>query len=98
MLLVIPNGLVTSCASPYFSIEGSKMKNKLVPMLPTDQGLLPRHLNYKSFFLIAFYKAKEFVDQHKIELIEFTLIVLAFSIILAAGLVPTKQLVLYLVC
>ncbi len=97
MLLVIPNVLAATLASPDFSLETSKMRNKLVPMFPSDQGLLSDHLDYKSFFLLACQRAREFIVDHKIEFIEFALIVLAISIILAAGFVSTKGLVLYLV-
>ena len=77
--------------------EALDMKNKLVPILPNQQKIKFKDIDYKAFLVLAIKKADEFIDLHKLELIQYGLIILALSILLAAGIPPTKELILYLV-
>ena len=74
-----------------------EMKNKLVPVLPLEQKINLKNIDYKAYLALAIKKADEFIEMHKLELIQYALIVLALSILLAAGIPPTKELILYLV-
>ena len=77
--------------------QAMEMKNKLVPVLPIEQKINLKNIDYKAFLVLAIKKADEFIDLHKLELIQYGLIILALSILLAAGIPPTKELILYLV-
>ena len=74
-----------------------EMKNKLVPVLPIEQKINLKNIDYKAYLALAIKKADEFIEVHKLELIQYGLIILALSILLAAGIPPTKELILYLV-
>ena len=77
--------------------QANHMQKKLVPMLPDAQRINFKNIDYKAYLALAIKKAGEFIDLHKLELIQYALIVLALSIILAAGIVPTKALIMYLI-
>ena len=77
--------------------QATDMKNKLVPILPTEQRINFKNIDYKAYLALAIKKANDFIDCHKFELIQYTLIILALTIILAAGIPPTKELILYLI-
>ena len=77
--------------------QATDMKNKLVPILPNQQKIKFKDIDYKAYLVLAIKKADEFIDLHKLELIQYGLIILALSIILAAGIVPTKTLIIYLI-
>ena len=77
--------------------QAMEMKNKLVPILPEEQKINLKNIGYKAYLALAIKKADEFIKTHKLELIEYGLIILAVSILLAAGTPPTKELILYLV-
>jgi len=77
--------------------QANNMQNKLVPMLPDAQRINFKNIDYKAYLALAIKKASEFIDLHKLELIQYGLIILALSIILAAGIVPTKALIMYLI-
>ena len=77
--------------------QAMEMKNKLVPVLPIEQKINLKNIDYKAYLALAIKKADEFIEIHKLELIQYALIVLALSILLAAGIPPTKELILYLV-
>jgi len=77
--------------------RATDMKNKLVPMLPTEQRINFKNIDYRAYLALAIKKASEFIDLHKLELIQYALIILALSIILAAGILPSKELILFLV-
>ena len=74
-----------------------EMKNKLLPVLPAEHKTNLKNIDYKAYLALAIKKADEFIEMHKLELIQYALIVLALSILLAAGIPPTKELILYLV-
>ena len=42
-------------------------------------------------------RIEEFIDIHKLEIIQYGLMILALSLILAAGIPPTKDLILFLI-
>ena len=77
--------------------EALEMKNKLVPVLPIEQKINLKNIDYKAYLALAIKKTEEFIKTHKLELIEYGSIILAISILLAAGIPPTKELILYLV-
>ena len=77
--------------------QAMEMKNKLVPVLPAEQKINLKNIDYKAYLALAIKKADEFIVMHKLELIQYGLIILALSILLAAGIPPTKELILYLV-
>ena len=77
--------------------QAMEMKNKLVPVLPIEQKINLKNIDYKAYLALAIKKADEFIEMHKLELIQYGLIILALSILLAAGIPPTKELILYLV-
>ena len=77
--------------------QAMEMKNKLVPVLPAEQKINLKNIDYKAYLALAIKKADEFIEVHKLELIQYGLIILALSILLAAGIPPTKELILYLV-
>jgi len=74
-----------------------EMNNKLVPVLPIEERIKLNHIDYKAYLALAIKKGDEFIKTHKLELIQYGLIILALSILLAAGIPPTKELILYLV-
>jgi len=76
--------------------QANNMKNKLVPMLPEAQRINFKNIDYKAYLALAIKKAGEFIDLHKLELIQYALVILALSIILAVGIPPTKELILFL--
>jgi len=77
--------------------EALEMKNKLMPVLPIEQKINLKNIDYKAYLALAIKKVDEYIELHKIELIQYGLIILALSILLAAGISPTKELILYLV-
>ena len=77
--------------------QAMEIKNKLVPVLPIEQKINLKNIDYKAYLALAIKKADEFIEVHKLELIQYGLIILALSILLAAGIPPTKELILYLV-
>ena len=77
--------------------QAMEMKNKLLPALPLEQKIKLNNRDYKAYIALAIKKADEFIKTHKLELIEYGLIILALSILLAAGTPPTKELILYLI-
>ena len=77
--------------------QAMEMKNKLVPVLPIEQKINLKNIDYKAYLALAIKKADEFIEVHKLELIQYGLIILALSILLEAGIPPTKELILYLV-
>ena len=74
-----------------------EMKNKLLNVLPAEQKINLKNIDYKAYLALAIKRADEFIKMHKLELIQYGLIILALSILLAAGIPPTKELILYLV-
>ena len=77
--------------------QAMEIKNKLMPILPLEQKINLKNIDYKAYLALAIKKADEFIKTHKLELIEYGLIILAVSILLAAGIPPSKELILYLV-
>ena len=77
--------------------QAMEMKNKLVPVLPIEQKINLKNIDYKAYLALAIKKVDQFIEMHKLELIQYGLIILALSIVLATGVPPTKELILYLV-
>ena len=74
-----------------------EMKNNLLNVLHAEQKINLKNIDYKAYLALAIKKADEFIEMHKLELIQYGLIILALSILLAAGIPSTKELILYLV-
>jgi len=77
--------------------QAIEMKKKIAPVLPLEQKINLKNIDYKAYLALAIKKADEFIEIHKLELIQYGLIILAVSILLAAGIPPTKELILYLI-
>lgn len=77
--------------------QAHHMKNKLVPILPIQEKIRIADLDYKAYFALAIKRAEEFIDAHRVDIIQYGLIILAFAILLAAGIPPTEELILYLI-
>ena len=83
--------------SPLSLARVNTIEAKLVPLIRNQKGTLFSDIDYKAYIALALSKVNEYIDTHKIELLEYGLIILALSLILAAGIPPTKELILYLV-
>ena len=77
--------------------QAIEMKKKIAPVLPLEQKINLKNIDYKAYLALAIKKADEFIEIHKLELIQYGLIILAVSILLATGIPPTKELILYLI-
>ena len=88
---------LASTVSPWSLMQAGSMQNKLVPYMQVDRELKLSNIDYKAYLLLAAKKAHEYFDIHKVELLQYALIILALSLILAVGIPPTKELILYLV-
>ena len=79
---------------PMYAME---MQTKLMPLIPFEnQNKLRKH-DFKEFVFLAMGTIDEFIDIHKDELIHITLILIALCILIAAGLVPTKALIMQMI-
>jgi len=73
------------------------MEQKLLPMVPYQNKARLGQKDYKEYLLLAMNRIEEFIDIHKVEIIQYGLLIIALSLILAAGMPPTKELILYLI-
>ena len=90
-------GLLSLSVSPLMPMYAMEMQQKLMPLIPLEnQNRLKNH-DFKEFIFLAMGYAEEFIDIHKDELIQISLILLALCILLAAGLVPTKALIMHMI-
>ena len=90
-------GLLSLSVSPLMPIYAIEMQQKLMPLIPMEnQNRLKNH-DFKEFIFLAMDYAEEFIDIHKDELIQIGLILLALCILIAAGLVPTKALIMHMI-
>ena len=90
-------GLLSLSISPLMPIYAFEMQQKLIPMIPLENQNRLKSRDFKEFIFLAFDYLEEFIDLHKDEIIQIGLILLAVSIIIASGLVPTKALIMNLV-
>ena len=90
-------GLLSLSISPLMPIYAFEMQQKLIPMIPLENQNRLKSRDFKEFIFLAFDYLEEFIDLHKDEIIQIGLILLAVSIIIASGLMPTKALIMNLV-
>ena len=93
---LITNGTLTLILPEVFSIA-PEMKNKLIPFVPKLSQARFNNIDYKVYLVLAAKKAHEFFDLHKLELFQYGLIILALALIIGVGLIPTKEMILYLI-
>ena len=90
-------GLLSLSISPLMPIYAFEMQQKLIPMIPLENQNRLKSRDFKEFIFLAFDYLEEFIDLHKDELIQIGLILMALCIIIAAGVVPTKALIMHMI-
>ena len=90
-------GLLSLSVSPLMPIYAMEMQQKLMPLIPMENQNRLKNRDFKEFVFLAMDYAEEFIDIHKDELIQIGLILLALCILIAAGLVPTKALIMHMI-
>lgn len=90
-------GMMALSLSPMFAFTAGKMEQKLLPMVSYQNKSRLGQKDYKEYLLLAMSRIEEFIDIHKLEIIQYGLMILALSLILAAGIPPTKDLILFLI-
>ena len=93
---LITDGAVTLILPEVFSMA-PEMKYKLVPFVPKQRQARFNNIDYKVYLALAVKKAHEFFDLHKLELFQYGLIILALALIIGVGLIPTKEMIFYLI-
>lgn len=89
--------LLATSVSPISFAMIETMEAKILPLAKVHNRIEYRDINYKTYLALAISKIDEYIDIHKMELIQLGLIVVALSLILALGIPPTKALILYLI-
>ena len=82
---------------PMFALTAGQMEQKLLPMVPYQNKARLAQKDYREYLLLAMNRIEEFIDIHKVEIIQYGLLIIALSLILAAGITPTKELILFLI-
>ena len=90
-------GLLSLSVSPLMPIYAIEMEQKLLPLIPLECQNQLKNRDFKEFIFLAMDYVEEFIDIHKNDLIQIGLILIALSILIAAGLVPTKALVMHMI-
>ena len=90
-------GLLSLSISPLMPIYAFEIQQKLIPMIPLENQNRLKSRDFKEFIFLAMDYAEEFIDTHKDELIQIGLILIALCIIIAAGIVPTKALIMHMI-
>ena len=90
-------GLLSLSISPLMPIYAFEMQQKLIPMIPLENQNRLKSRDFKEFIFLAMDYAEEFIDTHKDELIQIGIILTALCIIIAAGIVPTKALIMHMI-
>ena len=90
-------GLLSLSVSPLMPIYAMEMQQKLMPLIPLENQNRLKNRDFKEFVFLAMDYAEELIDIHKDELIQIGLILLALCILIAAGLVPTKTLIMHMI-
>jgi hypothetical protein len=89
-------GMMALSLSPMFAFTAGRMEQKLLPMVPFQNKARLGQKDYKEYLLLAMNRIEEFIDIHKVEIIQYGLLIIALSLILASGIPPTKELILFL--
>ena len=90
-------GMMALSLSPMFTFTVGQMEQKLLPVVPFQNKAPLAQKDYKEYLLLAMSRIEEFIDIHKVEIIQYGLMIIALSLILAAGMPPTKELILFLI-
>lgn len=90
-------GMMALSLSPVFAFSAERMEHKFLPILPQKNKVHFNQKNYKEYLLLAINRIEDFIDVHKTEIIQYGLLIIALSLILAAGIIPTKELILFLI-
>ena len=90
-------GMMALSLSPVFAFTAGQMEQKLLPVVPYQNKARLGQKDYKEYLLLAMNRIEEFIDIHKVEIIQYGLLIIALSLILATGMPPTKELILYLI-
>ena len=90
-------GLLSLSVSPLMPMYAMEMQQKLMPLLPLENQKRLENHDFKEFIFLAMDYVEEFIDMHKDELIQIGLILLALCILISAGLVPTKALIMQMI-
>ena len=90
-------GLLSLSISPLMPIYAFEMQQKLIPMIPLENQNRLKSRDFKEFIFLAMDYAEEFIDTHKDELMQIGIILTALCIIIAAGIVPTKALIMHMI-
>ncbi|MDC0223133.1 hypothetical protein OAK29_03315 [Gammaproteobacteria bacterium] len=90
-------GLLSLSVSPLMPMYAIEMQQKLMPLIPLENQKRLENSDFKEFIFLAMDYVEEFINMHKDELIQISLILLALCILLAAGLVPTKALIMHMI-
>ena len=90
-------GMMALSLSPMFAFTVGQMEQKLLPVVPFQNKAPLAQKDYKEYLLLAMSRIEEFIDIHKVEIIQYGLMIIALSLILAAGMPPTKELILFLI-
>ena len=90
-------GLLSLSVSPLMPMYAMEMQQKLMPLIPLENQKRLENRDFKEFIFLAMDYVEEFIDMHKDELIQIGLILLALCILIAAGLVPTKALIMHMI-
>jgi hypothetical protein len=90
---LITNGAITLVVPEVFEVL-PEMKSKLMPLIPKKHQMKLDNIDYKVYLALAVKKAEEFFDLNKVELFQYGLIILALTIIIGVGLIPTKELII----
>jgi len=90
-------GLLSLSLSPLMPILAVEMQQKLLPIIPLENKKRLKNRDFKEFIFLAMDYIEEFTDIHKDELIQIGLILIAISMVIAAGLVPTKALIMQMI-
>ena len=78
-------------------IAAMEVEQKLLPIIPFENQKQLKNHDFKKFIFLAMDYIEEFVDIYKYELIQIGLILIAISMLFAAGLVPTKALIMQMI-
>ena len=90
-------GMMALSLTPMFAFTAERIEHKLLPMIPQNNKVHLCQKDYKEYLLLAMNHIKEFIDVHRVEIIQYGVLIIALSLILAAGITPTKELILFII-
>jgi len=93
----IIKGAMAISLSPIYAFTVGDMEERLLPIIPYQNKTRLSRKDYREYLLLAINRIEEFIDIHKVEIIQYALMIIALSLILAAGVIPTKELILFII-